>query len=201
MNKKLNLGCGNQTPESWINVDYALGAKFAKIPILNKIGLTRIKWDRNIVIHNLKKPFPWKTESIDIVYSSHTLEHFTREDGYRFLEECHRVLKPGGIIRIVVPDLKATIKGYLEGKIRADFFVENLLVLYPSSKRFIKKILMPFTFFPHKCMYDTETLISILEQIGFETMERKESDSSITDINIIEIPSRLKDSVLVEGIK
>lgn len=201
MAKKINLGCGDKTPEGWINVDYALGAKLAKIPFLHKLGLTKIKWDRTIIIHNLLKLFPWETESIDVVYSSHTLEHFTREEGFHFLEECHRVLKYGGIIRIVVPDLKAFTLAYLEGKTRADYFIENLFVLYPSSNNFIRKILMPFISFPHKCMYDTQTLVKILQSIGFSVTKRNAFDSSIADIKNIEILSRTENSVIVEGIK
>lgn len=201
MEKKLNLGCGDQTPEGWINVDYAWGAKIAKIPIFNGLGLTNLKWDKKIIIHNLLKHFPWENESIDVVYSSHTLEHFTREDGFRFLNECYRVLKNGGIIRIIVPDLKAFTLEYLEGKMRADFFVENLLVLYPESKNFIKKFLIPFVSFPHKCMYDTQTLIGILKSIGFKVKEKKGYDSLITDIKNIEILSRTENAVIVEGIK
>ena len=196
--KKLNLGCGDKTPEGWINVDYAWGAK---IPLLNKLDITNVKWDSEITIHNLLKPLPWESESIDVVYSSHTLEHFTKEDGFSFLKECHRVLKTGGIIRIIVPDLKAFTLEYLEGKRRADFFVEDLLVLYPSSESFIRKILMPFISFPHKCMYDTPTLVGNLNSIGFKAEGKKGFNSLITDIKNIEIPSRTENSVIVEGIK
>ncbi len=201
MEKKLNLGCGDIIPEGWINVDYAWGAKLAKVPLLNKLGVTNLNWDKKIIIHNLLKPFPWDTESIDVVYSSHTLEHFTREDGFGFLKECHRVLKTGGIIRIIVPDLKAFTLKYLEGKTRADYFVENLLVLYPTSKNLLNKILMSYISFPHKCMYDTPTLVAILKSIGFNAEEKKGFDSLITDIKNIEISSRTENSVIVEGIK
>ncbi len=201
MEKKLNLGCGGQTPEGWINVDYAWGAKIAKVPIINRFGLTNLKWDKKIKLYNLQKKFPWESDSIDVIYSSHTLEHFTRKDGFRFLKECHRVLKNGGIIRILVPDLKAFTLEYINGKMRADLFIENLLVLYPESKNFINKIFIPFISSPHKCMYDTQTLIDILESIGFKAMEKKGFDSLITDIKSIELPTRIESSVIVEGIK
>lgn len=201
MEVKINLGCGGHTPLGWINVDYAIGAKLAKIPLLSSFGLTRLKWNKSIVIHNLLKSFPWETESVDVIYSSHTLEHFTREDGYRFLKECHRVLKQGGIIRIVIPDLKASINSYLEGKTRSDYFVENLMVLYPNAKNMVKKVLLPLISFPHKCMYDTETLLNILNEIGFEAKSQKGLESSIVGINDIEILSRTLNSVVVEGKK
>lgn len=199
--KKLNLGCGNHTPIGWINVDYAIGSKLAKIPFFYALGITHLKWNNSILIHNLLKPFPWETESVDVIYSSHTLEHFTREEGYSFLRECHRVLKPGGIIRIVVPDLKESINAYLGGAIKADHFVENLGVLYPISKSFISKLIRPFTFFPHKCMYDIETLVNILQELGFDAKTKNGMESSIDGIDDIELLTRAIDSVIVEGEK
>jgi len=41
--KKLNLGCGSKTPSGWINVDYAPGAKLSKIPLVNKLNMTKLK--------------------------------------------------------------------------------------------------------------------------------------------------------------
>jgi hypothetical protein len=54
---KLHLGCGSRVAAGWVNVDYSLGAKLAKIPffgiILPKTGLLRNKWDSRIIIHDL----------------------------------------------------------------------------------------------------------------------------------------------------
>ena len=108
--EKLHLGCANQIFDGWVNVDYSLGARVANTPLLGslveKLGVFSVQWDKRIFLHNLVEEFPWKENEIKVVYSSHTLEHMTREDGARFLSECYRVLEPGGIIRIVVPDLK-----------------------------------------------------------------------------------------------
>jgi predicted SAM-dependent methyltransferase len=135
---KLNLGCGSQVPDGWINVDYALGARFAKIPFFRalnkKLRLFETDWNDKIYIHNLSKRFPWADSTMDVVYSSHTLEHFSREDGRRFLAECHRVLRKNGIIRIVVPDLRYDVVEYIEGRTNAEDFVEKLNVLYSKYR-------------------------------------------------------------------
>ena len=199
--KKVNLGCGNTTPKEWINVDYAPGAFLAKIPIVNALKLTKMKWDNNIKIHNLLKPFPWPTNSIDEVYTSHTLEHFTRQEGKRFLLECYRVLKRGGVIRVVVPDLKAEINSYLSGKTHSDFFVEHLMVLYPNPRNLLQKLLMPLIAFPHKCMYDSEALLAILNKIGFRASAKNPFESKIDDIRDIELEERTVNAVIVEAIK
>lgn len=163
--------------------------------------LTRLQWDRNVVIHNLLNPFPWQTDSVDIVYSSHALEHFTREEGYRFLRECHRVLRPGGIIRIVAPDLKIQIAEYMSGQVRADHFVESLLVLYPTQQHLLRRALLPFRFCPHKCMFDKERLLRVPREIGSVVCSKNGFESNIEGIRNKKAVDRTENSVTVEGSK
>jgi len=107
-NVKLNLGCGFHTPEGWINVDYALGARLAKYRLFrlinNKVKLFQGAWGQDIFIHNLTKRFPWSDCSVHTIYSSHTLEHLSKDHGLFFLQECQRVLMKQGIVRIIIPD-------------------------------------------------------------------------------------------------
>lgn len=202
---KLNLGCGSQVPDGWINVDYAVGARFAKFPFFRqlnrKLGLFDLDWNKKIYIHNLKEKFPWADCTIDVVYSSHTLEHFSKEDGRRFLAECHRVLQKNGIIRLVVPDLRCIVVEYMEGQIRADEFVEKLGVLYETNDNMLKNRLSPLIQFPHKCMYDIPRLLEILREIGFKVSNRTPFDSDITNIRAVELEGRTKNAVIVEGKK
>jgi predicted SAM-dependent methyltransferase len=94
---KLNLGCGNQLPDSWINVDYSLGAMLAKYPLFSvfnsQLKIFNLSWNSDIFLHDLRKKFPWSNEEVDIIYSSHTLETLNKYQGLHFLKECHRVLK------------------------------------------------------------------------------------------------------------
>lgn len=94
MKKYLNLGCGGRYHHEWTNVDfYSTGP--------------------GVIAHNLTKKLPFKDNSFDVVYHSHVLEHFSKKGAPLFLSECHRVLKPFGIIRVVVPDLEQIAKLYL----------------------------------------------------------------------------------------
>lgn len=131
----------------------------------------------------------------------HTLEHFTKEEGRRFLTECHRVLKKGGIIRLLLPDLRHLVTEYIEGRIRADDFVESLGVLYERRGSYIKDRLAPFFQFPHKCMYDTPRLLEILREIGFDATNKAPFESEISDIQTIELKGRTENAVIVEGKK
>ena len=201
----INLGCGAQIIDGWINVDYSLGAVFAKLPLFST--LNRVfhvfgqEWDPRIALYDLRKPFPWADDSADVVYTSHTLEHFSREDGLRFLHECFRILKPEGVIRILVPDLAHNIAQYNAGQLRADAFVEGLGVLYGLGKTSWKKRLAPLVEYPHKCHYDTPTLVTILQEIGFTARGRQPYDSEINGIARIEDEGRTRHAVIVEGRK
>lgn len=94
--KYLNLGCGTHYSEKteWTNLDFVSSGK-------------------GVVAHNLLKGIPFNDKSFDLVYHSHVLEHFSKEDGEKFVSECLRVLKPGGVLRIVIPDLECIVKEYL----------------------------------------------------------------------------------------
>lgn len=202
---KLNLGCGSETPQGWLNVDFSLGARFAKFPLFSSINrrlrLFELDWSKEIFAHDLGKKFPWEDGSIDIIYSSHTLEHFFRGEGLFFLRECYRVLRKSGIIRIVIPDLRALVDDYISGNTRADHFVESLGVLYGSHRRGLTGKLAPFIQFPHKCMYDAETLLSIMREIGFACDKNQAFCSRIEDIDLVELKNRTQNAVIVEGEK
>lgn len=203
---KLNLGCGTKVVDGWVNVDYSYGARLARIPVVNifikKFKPFNVEWDNRIFIHNLTKPFPWGDDSASVIYSSHTLEHMDRDDGMAFLKECHRVLKPDGIIRIVVPDLEAIVERYINKSLPSEHFLEELYVLRGKPpKSFLKRLIWPYIGFPHQCMYDTESLIRVMKLAGFEVTSKAYADSNISDIRAIEIEERTVDAVVVEGHK
>lgn len=93
--KLLNLGCGSRYHTDWTNIDF-----FSR--------------NSDVIEHNLLTGIPFPDNHFDVVYHSHVLEHFSRKDGHAFLQECYRVLKPGGIIRIAVPDLEGIAREYLK---------------------------------------------------------------------------------------
>ena len=55
---------------------------------------------KNIFKYNLLNSIPFKDNTFEIIYHSHVLKHFSKEDGIKFIAECYRVLKPGGFIRL-----------------------------------------------------------------------------------------------------
>lgn len=84
--KKLNLGCGSDYKEGWVNVDSDRGIR------------ADLFWD-------LRKRFPFKDGEFDSILAQDVLEHFTKEEAKFFLKECRRVLKTGGEIKLRTPNI------------------------------------------------------------------------------------------------
>ena len=203
---KLHLGCGPYFVKNWVNVDYSLGARLAHLPVVGAVvrrtGVFNIAWNPEIILHDLTRPLPWPDESAEHIYSSHTLEHLRREDGQRLLEECFRILRPGGSLRIVVPDLAEIVGDYTSGAVPCEKFVESLLVL--KNRRASRKHQLLGMFDDghlHKCMYDTPGLVEILNRVGFDAAPRNAHESNIPGIEEIEKVDRTVRAVVVEGTK
>jgi SAM-dependent methyltransferase len=121
----LNLGCGTRTAShpDVLNVDWSLNIRIknsrllrlAVLPLLDARRRSRLdQMAGRLLAHDLSKGIPFESDSVDIVYHSHVLEHLDRPVARRFLAEAHRVLKPNGICRIVVPDFEMLCRAYLQ---------------------------------------------------------------------------------------
>ncbi len=122
--KLLNLGCGTKTCASpdVLNIDFSIYLRMRKSRLVRIAAPLLIKGDRlqhfkalpdNFMVHNLSKGIPLPDGSTDSVYHCHFLEHLDRSVAEKFQAEILRVLKPGGIQRIVVPDFEAICKEYV----------------------------------------------------------------------------------------
>ena len=98
--KLLNLGCGgnrrNEYP--WINMDYCFH-------FLDPHVKECMEKEETYVDHDmLKKPWPFDNDEFEGIVASHVFEHFNCQDDLLIINECYRILKPTGILRISVPD-------------------------------------------------------------------------------------------------
>jgi predicted SAM-dependent methyltransferase len=139
---KINLGCGPRIFNSdWLHID---GGDFKHLD------------SKNIT------EFEFSDNTITCEYASHVLEYFDREEAVDVLKEWYRVLRPGGILRIAVPDFEAMSKLYHEGKFGLESFIGPLF----------GKIEMDGHAVYHKTVYDFESLKELLESIGFKNIHR-----------------------------
>jgi SAM-dependent methyltransferase len=121
--KVLNLGCGYQTSDRCTNIDWSVPIRLKGSRIGRRVAPLVLDGERRraydaitgeVMRHDLRKGIPFPDRSVDAVYHSHLLEHLDREVVPVFLAEVRRVLKPGGIHRIVVPDLERDARAYLD---------------------------------------------------------------------------------------
>lgn len=94
---RLNLGCGSRTYSLWDNIDHD----------------AECQPDHQLDLGN--QPLPYKDNSVEAIYHSHALDHLTFREGQFCLGECRRVLKPGGVLRVVVCDLGKFAEAYTAG--------------------------------------------------------------------------------------
>lgn len=121
----LNLGCGPRTHGQWNNVDFSPYARLSRhrrlARSLRRLGLLSDARYRNVlevdpaIIHwDVRRGVPFEDEAFDVVYHSHFIPHVDRRMAAEVTAECRRVLRPGGTLRVVVPDLEAIVGAYVE---------------------------------------------------------------------------------------
>ncbi len=144
---KLNVGCGwRDFGEEWDHID---GGNYS-----------------HIKSHNVTK-LPYEDNSVDLIYSSHLFEYFDRDEAVEVLKEWRRVLKPGAILRIAVPDFGIITKLYIQ-----KYPLHNFLgPLYGKMEMGMKggetgKIIY------HKTTYDFDSLKVLLEKSNFKNIKR-----------------------------
>lgn len=225
---RLNLGCGLQTPDGWVNVDGSWNARLAKHPSIRRLlcslhfiskDKSEIPWSPNIFIHDIRKPLPFADGSAGAIYASHVLEHLYLEEGRRLIRDSFRVLGAGGILRVVVPDLDAIVQEYLGerpfGQLSGEFASlrpadrvnHRLLMHSPNSPagNWLYRIYNSWQdFHSHKWMYDSDSLAALFEEAGFAETQRKSCrQSRIEDLDKIEDESRILKGagICIEGMK
>lgn len=223
---KLHLGCGVNTPDGWLNVDGSWNAWLAKHDLLWRLAkslrllpneLLDLSWSRDIIVHDVRNKLPFEDNSMDAIYASHLLEHLYLEEAKRMLKECHRVLSPSGVLRMVVPDLKSIVMEYMDinnngsamddDYIRADQLNYRLLLRQPSpvnGNLFYRIYTHLNDFHTHKWMYDAESLIYYFSWAGLtDVKEMQFNQSRIVNINKIELEERVLygAGICIEGIK
>ena len=207
---KLNLGCGPVHAANWVNVDGSNRAWLAsRLPWLDRLlvaaGLIApTEFNERTVFAPLLRRFPWKNASADAIYMGEILEHFTQKDGERVLSECYRVLKPGGLLRVRVPDRARFWKQYVEefertkSKPRAQWNLDHTrwTAMYFRDVPVRRPRLWQSMGHFHKWMSDEVSLIHLFESMGFERAERRAlHQSGISQIEDVEI----RDDLIVEG--
>jgi predicted SAM-dependent methyltransferase len=196
---KLNLGCGPNGLDNWINYDWGMLPLLSKLrPIRNL--LIKLKFlEKNyetiwpkIELVDIRRKLPLDSMSVDYIYCSHVLEHFEKYETKNILAEAYRVLKKGGVLRIVLPDLKKFIENYEN----ADSFNRDF---YGYDKD-VKKMTNIFIR-GHQWMYDENSIVELLKEKFKEVKIQKFRSGETPELQYLDLKSHSNHSLYVEAKK
>jgi len=214
--KRVNIGCGQTPTSGWLNYDNSLSVRLAKypllllVPVLERLGLlgegprsfVSFAQNSDIVWADATKHIPLPNNSVEVLYTSHMVEHLDHAEVKLFLQEAYRVLAPNGIIRIAVPDLKKLVDRYIaEGD--ADSFIERTGLTCQRPKTFLDRLKYLIVGGRHHLwMYDGQSMCRLLSTLEFREPHVLEPGSTTIptpgELNLYE---RADESVYVEALK
>jgi predicted SAM-dependent methyltransferase len=193
---KINIGSGLSGIAGWHNLDNSPTIVLSRIPLLKSL-LKTPAWPRDVRRRDVRKGLPFASGSVRYIYSSHTFEHFTYAESLAISRECLRVLEPGGVLRIVVPDLEKIVREYMADSQPS---AAQTLLSRMSLHHSLQDLLHPGS--NHSQMFDTKALVHLLRESGFERVEASSfGQSAIPEISQIELEVRRRESIYVEATK
>lgn len=172
---KIELGSAQKRMEGWLTMDLDPNSDLCM---------------------DLSKPLPFPDNCVEEIYSSHLLEHFSFPDPMlNLLSECYRVLKPGGVFKIAVPDARI----YIESYEKPDQFDPAKYCLYTPAYHYHSKIdfinYIAYMDGHHRYLFDNENLPIIIANIGFENVKLREFEPGL------DLETRKHESIYAEARK
>ena len=167
--KKLQLGCGRNWLEGWLNSDY-----FPRNSDILQLDVT--------------VALPFENDTFDYIFSEHVIEHISYPEGAYMLEECFRVLKPGGVLRVGTPDLAFLVNLYREDEAARHSrtqLEQEFLEYFLANEIKDREINAPVDFdtylinkfvraWGHEFIYDEKSLRHMMKTLGFTEITRCE---------------------------
>jgi predicted SAM-dependent methyltransferase len=189
-NLKINVGPGQSAKDGWVNVDVF------RYPGVN-------------CIYDCRKSLPFADESVSVVFTEHFFEHIDYvEEAPFFLSECHRVLQPQGVVRIIVPDVERYVRAYCNDgwndlidvrPLNPDHTDVHFGSRFQTKMEVLNAVFRQY--FEHKYAYDFPTLELALRRAGFTDIRRQAFGVSVSADLCIDNPSRVSESLYVEAVK
>jgi SAM-dependent methyltransferase len=137
---KLHLGCGRRHIPGYVHIDVVDYPHVDHVSSIDNLSFLQ-------------------DGSVELIYNCHVLEHFKRREVNRVLREWHRVLAPGGVLRVSVPDFAALCEVYVRSR-------DLGLVIGPIFGR------QDYLYNIHYNLFDFDALKAQLEQAGFGQIRR-----------------------------
>ena len=161
---RLHIGCGPKIKKSWINIDLSPKADISL---------------------DMREPLPLLENSCSIIYSEHFLEHLDYPGhANSFLRECYRVLEPGGLFSVGVPDTEWPIAEYTGQRSEGYFGIAKERWHPEWCQTEMEHINYHFRQGDdHRFAYDFKTLARALSSAGFQEIQRRDFDPELDSLD------------------
>lgn len=174
----IQYGCGwcGPAPAGWRNFDASPTLRFERIPLLGRLYTkNETRFPPNVEYGDIVKGLPVEEGSSNGIYCSHVLEHLPLYDFRTALLNTHRILRPGGIFRFVLPDLEFFAKQYIENcsEDAAMIFMRETSLGYEKRPRDLIGALKAWLGnSEHMWMWDFKSIVPELAAAGFAGIRR-----------------------------
>lgn len=176
----VQFGCGSCTPEGWLNYDASPTLRMQQVPVFGR--LVPRKFSNTALYGDIIRGLPLAGGSADAVYCSHVLEHLSLDDCRKAIANTAKVLKQGGVFRMVLPSLATHIQVYLDCPDReqaAINFMRYTILGEERRDRGVKELMhAAYGNSRHRWMWDFPSLSAELKKAGFTNIrEARRGDS------------------------
>lgn len=203
-NKSLYVqyGCGLSCPEGWVNFDSSPTLRLQRLPLVGKVfRRPPVIFPDGVRVGDIVGGLPIEDNSVSGVYASHVLEHLSRDNFVVALANTFRMLKPGGIFRLIVPDLEARARLYLQRQddpLANDWFMEaSHLGVSQRTQGLTSWLRDLLGLSKHLWMWDERSIRKLLDQQGFIEIRRCQfNDSADPIFRAVEDRARFYDDYL-----
>ncbi len=183
----LDLGCGPNVHENFINLDYLWHPRID------------VCWD-------VTRGLPWPDRSLQGVFSEHCLEHFDLATAQTLLRDTRRVLRPGSVLRLVVPDGELYLRAYVaqrDGQAGPEFPYQANESAKPewTPMTSVNRVFYQDreSLFGHRVIYDYAMLATQLAAAGFTSITLRSFRQGADPALLIDSPGRACESLYVEA--
>jgi SAM-dependent methyltransferase len=183
--KYVQYGCGFSCPDSWDNFDASPRLRLQRLPLVGWAFRFGSFFPRNVHYGDIVQGLPVPDNAVDGVYASHVLEHLALEDCRAALRNTFRMLRPGGTLRVVLPDLENLVRLYLDRLIADDpmpshwFMRTTGLGLERRATNLKAKFTASWGLSKHLWMWDGKSLREELKRVGFVQVRQCKFNDSL----------------------
>jgi SAM-dependent methyltransferase len=199
----VQYGCGHAGPVEWRNFDASPTLRFERLPLVGRLySRNAARFPGNVEYGDIARGLPLDADSCAGVYCSHVLEHLSLEDFRAALRNTRRILRPGGVFRLVLPDLEYSISRYVGDSSSAaagEFLRETFLGVERRPRGFSGFVVSWLGNSQHLWMWDYKAIAPELEAAGFAAIRRATlGDSPDPMFALVEDPGRWENCLGVE---